>query len=111
MVTRVNGGVVEGGCSAGALFGVRLGEVTGGAGIGGLDGLAEADGSVGQSRIALVSGARLFLAWVIIVRLAVWLVAACGAWRVVTCISCPAVAAWGACCRVAAWARLRAGRA
>ena len=55
-VARVNGGVVEGDFSADALFGVRLDEVTGDAEIGDLNGLTEADGSVRQSRITLVSG-------------------------------------------------------
>lgn len=55
-VTRVNGGVVEGDFSADAMFGVRLDEVTGDAEIGDLNGLTEADGTVRQSRITLVSG-------------------------------------------------------
>ena len=55
-VARVNGGVVEGDFSAEGMFGVRLDEVTGDAEIGGLNGLVETDGSVRQSRIALVSG-------------------------------------------------------
>lgn len=55
-VTRVNGGVVEGDFSADAMFGVRLDEVTGDADIGDLNGLTEADGTVRQSRITLVSG-------------------------------------------------------
>ena len=55
-VARVNGGVVEGDFSADAMFGVRLDEVTGDAEIGGLNGLTEADGTVRQSRITLVSG-------------------------------------------------------
>lgn len=55
-VARVNGGVVEGDFSAEGMFGVRLDEVTGDAEIGGLNGLVEADGTVRQSRITLVSG-------------------------------------------------------
>ena len=55
-VARVNGGIVEGDFSADALFGVRLDEVTGDAEIGDLNGLVEADGTVRQSRITLVSG-------------------------------------------------------
>ena len=55
-VARVNGGVVEGDFSVDAMFGVRLDEVTGDAEIGGLNGLTEADGTVRQSRITLVSG-------------------------------------------------------
>lgn len=55
-VARVNGGVVEGDFSAEGMFGVRLDEVTGDAEIGGLNGLTEADGTVRQSRITLVSG-------------------------------------------------------
>ena len=55
-VTRVNGGIVEGDFSADAMFGVRLDAVTGDAEIGGLNGLTEADGTVRQSRITLVSG-------------------------------------------------------
>lgn len=55
-VTRVNGGIVEGDFSADAMFGVRLDAVTGDAEIGGLNGLVEADGTVRQSRITLVSG-------------------------------------------------------
>ena len=55
-VTRVNGGVVEGDFSADTMFGVRLDEVTGDAEIGDLNGLTEADGTVRQSRITLVSG-------------------------------------------------------
>ena len=55
-VTRVNGGIVEGDFSADAMFGVRLDEVTGDAEIGDLNGLTEADGTVRQSRITLVSG-------------------------------------------------------
>ena len=55
-VARVNGGIVEGDFSAEGMFGVRLDEVTGDAEIGGLNGLVEADGTVRQSRIALVSG-------------------------------------------------------
>ena len=55
-VARVNGGIVEGDFSAEGMFGVRLDEVTGDAEIGGLNGLVEADGTVRQSRITLVSG-------------------------------------------------------
>lgn len=55
-VTRVNGGIVEGDFSADAMFGVRLDEVTGDAEIGDLNGLTEADGTVRQSRITVVSG-------------------------------------------------------
>ena len=55
-VARVNGGIVDGDFSAEGMYGVRLDEVTGNAEIGGLNGLVEADGSVRQSRIALVSG-------------------------------------------------------
>lgn len=55
-VTRVNGGIVEGDFSADAMFGVRLDAVTGDAEIGGLNGLTEADGTVRQSRIILMSG-------------------------------------------------------
>ena len=55
-VARVNGGVVEGDFSAEGMFGVRLDEVTGDAEIGDLNGLVEADGTVRQSRITLVSG-------------------------------------------------------
>lgn len=55
-VVRVNGGIVEGDFSADAMFGVRLDEVTGNAEIGDLNGLTEADGTVRQSRITLVSG-------------------------------------------------------
>lgn len=55
-VARVNGGVVEGDFSAECMFGVRLDEVMGDAEIGGLNGLVEADGTVRQSRITLVSG-------------------------------------------------------
>lgn len=55
-VTRINGGVVEGDFSADAMFGVRLDEVTGDAEIGDLNGLTEADGTVRQSRITVVSG-------------------------------------------------------
>ena len=55
-VARVNGGVVEGDFSAEGMFDVRLDEVTGDAEIGGLNGLVEADGTVRQSRITLVSG-------------------------------------------------------
>ena len=55
-VARVNGGVVDGDFSAEGMFGVRLDEVTGGAEIGGLNGLVEADGTVRQSRIVLMSG-------------------------------------------------------
>ena len=55
-VARVNGGVVEGDFSADAMFGVRLDEVTGDAEIGDLNGLTEADGTVRQSRITVVSG-------------------------------------------------------
>ena len=55
-VARVNGGVVEGDFSADAMFGVRLDEVTGDAEIGDLNGLTEADGTVRQSRIILMSG-------------------------------------------------------
>jgi hypothetical protein len=55
-VARVNGGIVEGDFSADAMFGVRLDEVTGDAEIGDLNGLTEADGTVRQSRITLVSG-------------------------------------------------------
>ena len=55
-VARVNGGIVEGDFSADALFGVRLDEMTGDAEIGDLNGLTEADGTVRQSRITLVSG-------------------------------------------------------
>ena len=55
-VARVNGGVVEGDFSAEGMFGVRLDEVTGDVEIGGLNGLVEADGTVRQSRITLVSG-------------------------------------------------------
>ena len=55
-VARVNGGIVEGDFSADAMFGVHLDEVTGDAEIGDLNGLTEADGTVRQSRITLVSG-------------------------------------------------------
>lgn len=55
-VVRVNGGIVEGDFSAEGMFGVRLDEVTGDAEIGDLNGLVEADGTVRQSRITLVSG-------------------------------------------------------
>ena len=55
-VARVNGGVVDGDFSAEGMFGVRLDEVTGVAEIGGLNGLVEADGTVRQSRIVLMSG-------------------------------------------------------
>ena len=55
-VTRVNGGIVEGDFSADAMFGVRLDEVTGDAEIGDLNGLTEADGTVRQSRITVMSG-------------------------------------------------------